>query len=552
MVLQALAPSSVGSPVTVHRLRSSLPAGAAFTRAGTAYQTETDGSLSIAAVDAPRFRNGVLIERPWANMNAVPEAVGAWSEQQGPGDALVDADAAVAPDGAATADRVNFLAGSSDRGRSDQQVGLANGDKYTTAAYVKADAGATDFRVKNPNSALGVVNGVATANWQRVSREDTVVGTVSGYYLRRNAGDGGSLFAWGGVRYASDFGILYEYHPAGLAAEKLALPNAGIDARQGTLGITWVPNFPATSVVGGAAEMVVRDVAGTDFRLAWAADDTPGYVRLYNDGVEVARLHTRHAAGDELRLRVHFGGRPTRPHLEVNGWATKASAAWVAPVLGASGTVGSTSVPDLHCPGRYRDGFATRTRHMHRRRWASLGDSISYEPYGSGTASWNRPLGALLEAEDGYVLVAGVLNDTLALMGARVAADVVDQDVETCVVLGGVNDLVAGRTLAQMKGDATAIFAALSAAGVRVVACTVLPFKGHAAWTAGKEAIRVAFNAWLLSRPAGVNLVADTAAALADPLDLESLAAAYDSGDFVHPSDAGGVALVAEVWAVAA
>lgn len=553
MVLAALAPSVVGSPVTFRRLRAALPAGAVFTRGGTAYQTEADGSLSIAAIDTPRFRNGVLIERPWTNIANNPEDISAWTENAAPGDATVDANATAAPTGAVTADRINFLAGDPDRGRYEFDGGLPNGNLYTTALYLRRDAAPHDYRLRNPNSAAGVVNGVvAAAGWERVVREDTVVGGVEGLYLRRDAGDGGSLFAWGLARYARDFGILYEYHPVALLAEKLELPNTGIDARQGTLGITWVPNFPAVNVVGGAAEMVIRDVAGTDFRLAWAANDTPSYVRLYNDGVVVAQLRTRHAAGDELRLRVHYGGRPTRPHLEVNGWAVKASAAWVAPVVGAAGTIGSTSVPDLHCPGRYRDEFATRTRHMHRRRWVSLGDSISYEPYGSGNASWNRRAGVLLEAEDGYVLVGGVLNDTLALMGARVAADVVDQDAETCVVLGGVNDLAAGRTLVQMQTDALAIYAALAAAGVRVVACTILPFKGAAAWNAGREAIRVAFNVWVLSRPAGVNLVVDTAAALADPVDAEQLLAAYDSGDFVHPSDAGGVALADAVWAVAA
>lgn len=540
------------SPVVHHRLVDSLPSGAVFARASTGYQVEPAGDLSVLLANSPRLNaQGVLIERPWTNLNANPEAVGAWVEQQGAGDALVDADAAAAPNGAMTADRVNFLAGSSDRGRSDQQVGLVNGNQYTTAAYVKAAVAPSDFRVKNPNSAAGIVNGVATAAWQRVRRDDTVVGTVSGYYLRRDSGDGGSLLVWGGVRYARDFGILYEYHPTGLAAERLSLPNAGIDARQGTLGITWVPLFAAADAVGGASEQVIRQIVGTDFRLAWAANDTPGYVRLYNNGGVVAQLHARHAAGDVLRLRVHYGGRPTRPHLECNGWAMKATAAWVAPTIGTTGYVGSTGVPSLHCPGRYRDSFVTATRYMHRHRFASLGDSISYEPYGSGNESWNRPFGLLAEAADGYVLVAGVLNDTLALMGARVVADVVDQDVETCVVLGGINDIVTNRTLVQMQADALAVYAALAAAGVRVVACTVLPWKGAASWSAAREAIRVAFNAWVLSRPTGVDLAVDTASALADPLDAEQLLAAHDSGDHVHPSDAGGTAIANAVWAVA-
>jgi len=374
---------------------------------------------------------------------------------------------------------------------------------------------------------------------------DATIGGVSGTYIRRDtSGPGGELLFWGAVRYLNDAGHLYEYHPGAKVADVLELPTVDLDPTQGTLELDLRPRFAAVDEVpaAGAVETWIVDVDGNLFELTYAGDDTPSYVRLRNNGIAVATIATRHVAGERLRLQVHWGGRPTRPHLECNGWAMMGGAAWVAPTPAAMMQIGSRAAGDRQVFARHRLVRVYSERRAYHERVVSLGDSISYEPYGSGDRSWNRRFGLACQ-QRGYILVRGVLGDTLALMGARFVAEVVDQDATSVVVLGGVNDLAAGRTLAQMQGDAAAIYAAAAAAGVRCVACTILPFKGSAAWNAAREIIRDGFNAWLLAGPTNVDQVVDTAAALADPLDEEKLLAAYDSGDHVHPSNAGGDAL---------
>src|SRR3990167_6770244 len=471
----------------VGRLDGAMGAGDAFTRPTTGY-AEVDATTDVEehAIDVPRFAyhpalagegRGLLVEPAWANLVAAPADLSAWSEQQGAGDALVDADAAAAPDGAVTADRVNFLAGGSDRGRSEFDAGLANGAKYMSSIYLKRDQAPHDSRVVNANApADNVVNGTAAAGWVRVFRLDTVTGTVSSIYLRRNAGDGGSLLAWGAVRHADVAGMHLAYHPTGLGAEAYSRPNTNVVGARGTLGFDWVPLFDASAMTGQANEVVLRDWAGTGLMVTWAADDTPGYLRLYNN---------------DFKYRQR--------------WAP---------------------------PGRL----------------ASLRDSISYEPYGSGTRSWNRRMGSLLAGGD-QVLVAGGLNDKLAQMAARFATDVGDQGADVCLLLGGINDVVTNRTLAQMRADALTVAAAARAAGVRLISSPIFPFGGAASWSAPREAVRTGYNDWV--RAGGLTReVVDGDLVLRDPAAPTQLLAAYHSRGHVHPSDAGGDAFADAVAAV--
>ena len=60
------------------------------------------------------------------------------------------------------------------------------------------------------------------------------------------------------------------------------------------------------------------------------------------------------------------------------------------------------------------------------------------------------------------------------------------------------------------------------------------------------EAIREAVNNWIL-RSGQYDAVADFAAAVADPADPQQLNPSYDSGDHLHPNDAGYRAIAAAI-----
>ena len=84
------------------------------------------------------------------------------------------------------------------------------------------------------------------------------------------------------------------------------------------------------------------------------------------------------------------------------------------------------------------------------------------------------------------------------------------------------------------------------ARGLRMLAATILPCAGEARCTAAADAERVEINAWI--RGAGVyDGVLDFDAVVRDPAQPSRMLPAYDSGDHLHPGDAGLAALADSV-----
>ncbi|MFI8827631.1 SGNH/GDSL hydrolase family protein [Streptomyces sp. NPDC053431] len=74
--------------------------------------------------------------------------------------------------------------------------------------------------------------------------------------------------------------------------------------------------------------------------------------------------------------------------------------------------------------------------------------------------------------------------------------------------------------------------------GLKVVGATLTPIKGSFYDTPENEAKREAFNAWVRTSGA-YDTVVDLDRAVADPADPDRILPAYDSGDHIHPGDAG-------------
>ncbi|MGW1224271.1 SGNH/GDSL hydrolase family protein [Streptomyces sp. NPDC002530] len=121
------------------------------------------------------------------------------------------------------------------------------------------------------------------------------------------------------------------------------------------------------------------------------------------------------------------------------------------------------------------------------------------------------------------------------------------------LVLLGVNDLGHPGTVAPLSERVSAqdlidahrqLVARAHARGLKAYGGTILPFKGDTLgfYSAENEAARQTFNRWL--RTSGVyDGVIDFDRALRDPADPQRLLAAYDSGDHLHPNDAGARAM---------
>ncbi|MEU0088969.1 SGNH/GDSL hydrolase family protein [Kribbella sp. NPDC006257] len=143
----------------------------------------------------------------------------------------------------------------------------------------------------------------------------------------------------------------------------------------------------------------------------------------------------------------------------------------------------------------------------------------------------------------------------------RFRRDALDQPgAGTVIVAEGVNDIWDSEgdfgcgtteriTAADLIRGHRSLICAGHARGVRLVGGTMTPFKADyipAADFERAEAIRVQVNNWILTS-GEYDAVVDFAKAVADPADPQALNPLYNSGDSLHPNDAGYRAMAAAV-----
>ena len=131
---------------------------------------------------------------------------------------------------------------------------------------------------------------------------------------------------------------------------------------------------------------------------------------------------------------------------------------------------------------------------------------------------------------------------------ARFARDALDQPgVRDIIVLEGINDIGFGAGPPNAGPDVSAariiagyeqLIAQAHARGLRIFGATLLPFQGAGYYTAAGEATREAVNTWIRTSGAFDGVI-DFDAVMRDPADPLRLNPAYDSGDHLHPDDAG-------------
>ncbi|MFJ8715379.1 SGNH/GDSL hydrolase family protein [Streptomyces violaceus] len=142
----------------------------------------------------------------------------------------------------------------------------------------------------------------------------------------------------------------------------------------------------------------------------------------------------------------------------------------------------------------------------------------------------------------------GVSTDTAGVSALhRFDRDVLAQpSTRTAIVFEGVNDVRWGTSAEQVIAGLRELAARGQARGLRMLAATILPCEGETRCTAAVDAERVAVNEWI--REGGVfDGVLDFDAVVRDPADPARMLPAYDSGDHLHPGDAGLAALAESV-----
>lgn len=182
-----------------------------------------------------------------------------------------------------------------------------------------------------------------------------------------------------------------------------------------------------------------------------------------------------------------------------------------------------------------------------------FGDSIT-DGYGCSNNQYQRWSDILAEKlqEQESTRHLSVLNKGIggnAIFGGNGPAgkDRFDKDVlqkagvKYLILLEGVNDIGSAGSLTiadNMITEYKSMIAKAHAAGIKVYAGTILPFKGNSYYSELHEEIRQKINEWILSDEADFDGVIDFARELADSSDPERLAAVYNN-DSLHPSAAG-------------
>jgi lysophospholipase L1-like esterase len=79
--------------------------------------------------------------------------------------------------------------------------------------------------------------------------------------------------------------------------------------------------------------------------------------------------------------------------------------------------------------------------------------------------------------------------------------------------------------------------------GIEFLCSTLTPYQGASYWTQQGETAREAYNAYVLGAGSGCDGVIDQATAVSNPSEPTMYLPAYDSGDHLHPNDAGEQAI---------
>jgi lysophospholipase L1-like esterase len=185
----------------------------------------------------------------------------------------------------------------------------------------------------------------------------------------------------------------------------------------------------------------------------------------------------------------------------------------------------------------------------------AFGDSITDGARSTADTNsrWPDVLARRLAARRGAgvaVLNAGISGNRVLGDGAGVSAlarfdrDVLLQTgVTHVVVMEGINDIGIARSnavpsAADLIAGHKQLIARAHARGLKVYGATLTPFEGAAYYTAEGEAKRQALNDWIRTSKAYDGVI-DFDRVTRDPSAPTKFLPAYDSGDHLHPGDAG-------------
>jgi lysophospholipase L1-like esterase len=321
------------------------------------------------------------------------------------------------------------------------------------------------------------------------------------------------------VRFSNAFGAT----PLTIQVAHVALAAAAGSIRQGSDKALTFNGQPSVTIPAGAlmySDPLDFDLAPlSDLAVTVRLNGVPNEITVHPASHETSYL----VAGDSVSSVDMPTAVPIEHWYFLNGvdvLAKNSAAAIVA--FGDSITDGSKSTPNGN--NRWPDGLARRLQAGNKTKTiAVLNEGIG----------GNR----LVHDRAGPNALARFDRDVLAQSGVR-----------WLIILEGVNDLGTRVSASERNeqaatpGDLIAayeqIIARAHAHNIRVYGATILPFEGAHYYTPGGEADRQTVNQWI--RTSGkFDAVIDLDAATRDPQKPTQFSTTVDSGDHLHPGDAG-------------
>ncbi|UYQ62320.1 SGNH/GDSL hydrolase family protein [Streptomyces peucetius] len=319
----------------------------------------------------------------------------------------------------------------------------------------------------------------------------------------------------GGTAARVTFSNLYGTEPLRISGASLAVrAGAGPGAVAGSLRrITFGGAYEVTVDPGGrmiSDPVVLRIPYDDDLLISVHTPAPGGPVTTHPSAAQTSYLADGDAAQDETGAAYAALTSSWHHITAVDVLTSQARGAIVA--IGDSITDGVSSTPGSN--QRWPDVLADRLGG----RYGVLNQGVS----------GNR----LLEYGRGPSTLERFDRDVLARAGAR-----------TVIVAIGINDVLRAPhapTADNVTAGLTELADRAHARGWRVIGSTLAPCGGYPRCTAGAEAERLKINRAIRSGDI-FDAVVDFDAALRDPYAPGRLKPVYDSGDHLHPSDAGFV-----------
>ena len=326
------------------------------------------------------------------------------------------------------------------------------------------------------------------------------------------------------IRLSNELGTT----PLRIGAATVALASAEAAIQPNSLraltfgGVTSVTIPPGAPVLSDAVDLVVPDLAELAVSLYLPDESAPATLHM-------SRTAYVSSAGDFTRVPNLNGAQLTTNlvYLTEVYVETGADVAVVA-TLGDSITDGDGSTP--HTYNSWPDHFAARASTRTRGRRIAVVN---------GAISGNQ----ILRDGAGSSALARFDRDVLSTPG-----------LTHVVVLEGINDIGTGgfnfpgaagpppaeRSAADLIAGYRQLIARAHAKGLEIYGGTLTPFEGAFAgyYTPDKDEVRIEVNEWI--RNSGeFDAVIDFEAAIRDPANPRVIKAEFDSGDKLHPGDAG-------------